>query len=70
VTELKSKPEDVIPLGYVCEDFIFKYTNGSFSLKSSYRLRTNKKIKISKIDYWVNSNEQSNNIIRDFLVNE
>ena len=28
--ELKGRLEDVIPLGYVCEDFIWHYTNGKF----------------------------------------
>ena len=30
VTELKSKSEDVIPWGYICEDFISQLTNGNF----------------------------------------
>ena len=70
ITELKSKVEDVIPWGYICEDFIYNFTNGNFELKSSYRLRKSKKLNIGKIDYWATSNEVTNNLIRDFTVNQ
>ncbi len=30
VTELKEKLEDVIPLGYICEDFIHHFNNENF----------------------------------------
>lgn len=70
VTELKAKAEDVIPWGYICEDFIFNFTNGNFEIKSSYRLRKSKRLNIGKIDYWAASNEPTNNLIRDFTVNQ
>lgn len=70
ITELKSKTEDVIPWGYICEDFIYNFTNGNFELKSSYRLRKSKRLNIGKIDYWATSNETTNNLIRDFTVNQ
>lgn len=62
--------EDVIPLGYICEDFINNYTNSNFETKNSYRLRKNKKSTFAKVDYLVVSNEQTNNLIRDFTVNQ
>jgi hypothetical protein len=55
ITELKGKIEDVIPWGYICEDFIYNFTNGNFELKSSYRLRKSKRLNIGKIDYWAAS---------------
>jgi hypothetical protein len=69
-TELKAKLEDVIPYGFVCEDFIYHYTNSNFETKNSYRLRKSKKLNVAKVDYMVNSNEQTNNFIRDFTVNQ
>ena len=70
VTELKSKLEEVIPLGYIFEDFMHHYTNSSFEMKNSFRLRNNNKIKVGKLDYMVASNEPSNNLIRDYAVNQ
>jgi hypothetical protein len=70
VTELKSKVEDVIPWGYICEDFLFNFTNSNFEVKSSYRLRKSKRLNIGKLDYWSSSNESSNNLIRDLAVNQ
>ena len=69
-TQLKSKLEDVIPLGYICQDFIHHFTNSNFETKNSYRLRKNKKLGFGKIDYLAVSNEQTNNLIRDFTVNQ
>jgi hypothetical protein len=70
VTELKKRAEDVIPWGYICEDFIYHFTNGSFELKSTYRLRKSKRLNIEKIDYWAASGETNSNLIRDFTVNQ
>jgi hypothetical protein len=70
ITELKKRPEDVIPWGYICEDFINHFTNGNFELKSTYRLRKSKRLNIEKIDYWAASNEPTSNLIRDFTVNQ
>lgn len=53
VTELKSNIDDIIPWGYICEDYLHQYTNGNFAMKNSYRLRKNKKLTFNKIDYWV-----------------
>ncbi len=70
LTELKGKVEDVIPWGYVCEDFIFQFTNGNFEIKSSYRLRKSKRLSFDKVDYYASSHEATNNLIRDFAVNQ
>jgi hypothetical protein len=71
VTQLKTHIEDILPWGYISEDYLDQYINGNFTLKSSYRLRKNKKLTFSsKLDYWVTVNEPSNNLIRDLTVNQ
>ena len=70
ITELKTKVEDVIPLGFICEDFIFQFSNNEFDQKASYRLRKNKKINFDKVQYMATSQEPSNNQIRDYASNQ
>lgn len=60
----------MIPWGYICEDFLFNFTNSNFEVKSSYRLRKSKRLNIGKLDYWAASNESTNNLIRDLAVNQ
>jgi hypothetical protein len=70
VTSELKPVEDIIPWGYVCEDYLHQYTNGNFVSKNSYRLRKSKKLTFSKVDYWVAAKENSNNLIRDLTVNQ
>lgn len=70
VVELKAKLEDIIPWGYICEDYLHQFSNGNFEMKNSYRLRKNKKLTFNKIDYYVASHEMANNLLRDFAVNQ
>jgi hypothetical protein len=39
-------------------------------VKHSYKLRKSKKVEFEKVQYMTTSNEQSNNLIRDFAVNQ
>lgn len=39
-------------------------------MKNSYRLRKSKKLNFVKHDYYVTTSEQTNNVIRDFTVNQ
>ena len=69
--ELKEKYEEVIPLGFVNEQFCSEFINQGFEAKNSYRLKENKGIKINeKIDYWISINQTVSNIIRDNVVNQ
>lgn len=70
VTELKAKIEDVVPFGYICEDFIYHFNNENFEMKNSYRLRKNKRLSFDKIDYMAICNEMTSNFIRDSTVNQ
>lgn len=71
VKKLKERPEEVIPLGYVFEEFSFNYINGNFEAKNTYRLKGNKAVEVvDKIDYWVTINSNSGNAIRDYVVNQ
>ncbi len=44
IKRLKQKPEEVIPLGFVHEQFCFDYISSNFETKNSYRLKGNKNI--------------------------
>jgi hypothetical protein len=63
--ELKEKLSDVVPYGYVCEDFLTQLINSEFETKNSYRLRPSRKINIQKLEYWLTPNEAVSNYIRD-----
>ena len=70
LTELKKDLDDVIPLGYICEDFIHQFSNCNFEVKHSYKLRKNKKLTFDRVSYMATSNEPTNNLIRDYTVNQ
>ena len=55
-TELKAKIEDVIPLGYIFEDFINQFSNANFQVKANYKLRKNKNLSFDKVQYMASSN--------------
>lgn len=70
LTQLKTRLEDVIPFGYLCEDFIHQLSNNNFETKASYKLRRSKRLSFEKIHYMTTCTEMSNNIIRDYSVNQ
>lgn len=70
ITCLKETVEDVIPLGFISEDFIFQLCNNEFIVKHSYKLKQNKNMKFDKIQYQAVSTEISNNLIRDYATNQ
>lgn len=70
LTELKKDLNDVIPLGYICEDFIHQFSNGNFEVKHSYKLKKNRKLNFDRVNYMATSNEPTNNLIRDYTVNQ
>ena len=60
----------MIPFGYLCEDFIHQLSNNNFETKASYKLKKSKRLNFEKIHYMTTCNEMSNNIIRDYSVNQ
>lgn len=71
IKKLKDKPEEVIPIGYIFEEFCLDFVNSNFEAKHSYRLKGNKNVIVNdKIDYWATINENAGNMIRDNIVNQ
>lgn len=71
VIELKSRIEEVIPWGYICEDYLWHLVNNNFVSKNSYRLKKSKRLQIvEKLEYWIGMNEAASNLVRDYTVNQ
>jgi hypothetical protein len=47
--ELKASASSVVPLGYVCEDFLSQLINNDFETKNSYRLKSCRRVAIDKL---------------------
>lgn len=56
VRELKASAGTVVPLGYVCEDFLAHLINNDFETKNSYRLKPSRRVAIDKLEYWLSPN--------------
>lgn len=47
--ELKKSASSVVPLGYVCEDFLSQLINNDFETKNSYRLKPSRRVAVDKL---------------------